>query len=156
VLWLYGSFQYVRWAEVSLVLIPIVFMTAVALLWAKELNLVLLGEDQAKQAGLNVRRFNRSMMIFASLITAVCVAFVGIIGFVGLVVPHVCRMILGGDHRFVLPASIAIGGFMMVAADLVARTVTDSTEWPVGAITALIGVPLFAILLMKKGRMYDG
>jgi iron complex transport system permease protein len=95
-------------------------------------------------------------MLFASVITAVCVAFVGVIGFIGLVVPHICRMILGGDHRLILPASIAIGGFMMLVADLIARMVITQSELPVGAITALIGVPLFAFLLMKKGRMYDG
>jgi len=156
VMWLYGSFMDVRWPEVWLAVIPIMLMSFMALIWARELNLVLLGEDQAKQAGLNVKRFNRSMMIFASVIAAVCVAFVGIIGFVGLVIPHLCRMVLGGDHRLVLPASIAIGGFTMVAADLVARSALHSSELPVGAITALIGVPLFAFILMKKGRMYDG
>ncbi|MDR2866683.1 MAG: iron ABC transporter permease [Methanomassiliicoccaceae archaeon] len=156
VFWLYGTFQNVNWSEAWLVVIPVFVMSFLALLWAKELNLVLLGEDQAKQAGLNVKRFNRGMMICASIITAICVAFVGIIGFVGLVVPHICRMILGGDHRLVLPASIAMGGFMMLIADLIARMAIQQSELPVGAITALIGVPLFAFLLMKKGRMYDG
>ena len=156
VFWLYGSFQQIEWGVVWYVVIPIAVMSLIVLLWAKELNLVLLGEDQAKQAGLNVRRFNRNMMIFASVITAVCVAFVGVIGFVGLVVPHICRMILGGDHRLVLPASMAIGGFMMLVADLVARMAVSQTELPVGAITALIGVPLFVYLLMKRGRMYNG
>ncbi|MDR0778055.1 MAG: iron ABC transporter permease [Methanomassiliicoccaceae archaeon] len=156
VFWLYGSFANLDWSMVGLVVIPVLAMSFLTLLWAKELNLVLLGEDQARQAGLNVKKFNRSMMIFASIITAICVAFVGIIGFVGLVVPHICRMILGGDHRLVLPASIAIGGFMMLVADMIARMAITQSELPVGAITALIGVPLFAFLLMKKGRMYDG
>ena len=156
VFWLYGTFSNIEWSMVGFVVIPIIFMSFIALLWAKELNLVLLGEDQAKQAGLNVRKFNRGMLVFASVITAVCVAFVGVIGFVGLVVPHICRMILGGDHRLVLPASIAIGGFLMLIADLIARMAVSQSELPVGAITALIGVPLFAFLLMKKGRMYSG
>jgi ABC-type Fe3+-siderophore transport system, permease component len=154
--WLYGSFANIGWDTVWLVFFPAVFMSLVPLIWAKELNLVLLGEDQAQQMGLNVRRFNRWMLIFASVLTAVCVAFVGIIGFVGLVVPHVCRMILGGDHRLVLPASIVLGGVLMLFADLLARMIMIPQELPVGAITTVIGVPLFAYLLIKKGRMYDG
>jgi ABC-type Fe3+-siderophore transport system, permease component len=154
--WLYGSFANIGWDTVWLVFFPAVLMSLVPLLWAKELNLVLLGEDQAQQMGLNVRRFNRWMLIFASVLTAVCVAFVGIIGFVGLVVPHVCRMILGGDHRLVLPASIVLGGVLMLFADLLARMIMIPQELPVGAITTVIGVPLFAYLLIKRGRMYDG
>jgi len=154
--WLYGSFANMGWETVWLVFFPALFMSLVSLIWAKELNLVLLGEDQAQQMGLNVRRFNRWMLIFASILTSVCVAFVGIIGFVGLVVPHVCRMILGGDHRLVLPASIVMGGALMLFADLLARMIMIPQELPVGAITTVIGVPLFAYLLIKRGRMYDG
>ena len=154
--WLYGSFANIGWDTVWLVFFPAFFMSLVPLFWAKELNLVLLGEDQAKQMGLNVRVFNRWMLIFASILTAVCVAFVGIIGFVGLVVPHMCRMILGGDHRLMLPASIVMGAVLMLFADLLARMIMIPQELPVGAITTMIGVPLFAYLLIRRGRMYDG
>ena len=154
--WLYGSFANAGWDSVWLLFFPALFFSLVPLLWAKELNLVLLGEDQAKQMGLNVKVFNRWMLILASVLTAVCVSFVGIIGFVGLVVPHVCRMILGGDHRLVLPASLVMGAVLMLFADLLARTVMLPQELPVGAITTIIGVPLFAYLLVRKGRMYDG
>lgn len=154
--WLFGSFANVGWDTVWLIFIPALFLSLVPLLWAKELNLVLLGEDQAKQMGLNVRKFNRMALILASVLTAVCVAFCGIIGFVGLVVPHLCRMVLGGDHRLVLPASIVIGGALMLFADLMARMIMVPQELPVGAITTIIGVPVFAYLLIKKGRMYDG
>ena len=106
--------------------------------------------------GLNVRRFDTMMLIMASVLTSVCVAFVGIIGFVGLVVPHVCRMILGGDHRLVLPASMVLGGALMLLADLLARMIMIPLELPVGAITTVIGVPVFAYLLIKKGRIYNG
>lgn len=154
--WLFGSFSGVRWEQVWLIVIPAVSMSLVPLIWAKEFNLVLLGEDQAKQMGLNVRRFNRTMLILASLLTSICVAFVGIIGFVGLVIPHLCRMILGGDHRLVLPASISIGGILMMGADLLSRMVLYGQELPVGAITTIIGIPVFAYLLIRRGRMYDG
>ena len=125
-------------------------------IWAKELNLILLGDDNAQQMGLNVKRFDTLMLIMASVLTSVCVAFVGIIGFVGLVVPHVCRMILGGDHRLVLPASMVLGGALMLLADLLARMIMMPLELPVGAITTVVGVPVFAYLLIKKGRIYNG
>ncbi|MDR2698318.1 MAG: iron chelate uptake ABC transporter family permease subunit [Candidatus Methanoplasma sp.] len=154
--WLYGSFANIGWETVWLLFFPALFLSLVPLLWTKELNLVLLGEDQAKQMGLNVKVFNRWMLILASVLTAVCVSFVGIIGFVGLVVPHVCRMILGGDHRLILPAAIVTGAALMLFADILARTVMVPQELPVGAITIMIGVPVFVYLLVKKGRMYDG
>jgi len=154
--WLFGSFANIDWTEAVLVAIPAVAMSLVSLVWAKEFNLVLLGEDQARQMGLDVRRFNRWMLILASVLASVCVAFVGIVGFVGLVVPHLCRMILGGDHRLVLPASMVVGGVLMMSADLFAKMVMVPMELPVGAITTVIGAPVFAYLLIRKGRMYDG
>ncbi len=154
--WLYGSFAEVTWSQVGVILVLSIFLSAVPLLWAKELNLVLLGEDQAKQMGLNVKRFNKLMLILASVLTSVCVAFCGIIGFVGLVIPHLCRMLLGSDHRMILPASICFGDVMLMLADLLARTGYYGMELPVGAITTVIGIPVFAYLLIKRGRMYDG
>ena len=154
--WLYGSFAEVTWSQVGIIVFLAVFLSLVPLIWAKELNLVLLGEDQARQMGLNVKRFNRWMLILASILTSVCVAFCGVIGFVGLVIPHLCRMLLGSDHRMVLPASICFGGVMLMLADLLARTGYYGMELPVGAITTVIGIPVFAYLLIKRGRMYDG
>ena len=153
--WLYGSFSTISWDQVWLVLIPAISLSLIPLIWAKEFNLILLGDDQAKQMGLNVKRFNTIMLIVASVLTSFCVAFCGIIGFVGLVIPHLSRMILGGDHRLMLPATMAFGGFLMVAADLLARVLLSGYELPVGAITTCIGVPVFAYLLIKRGRSYD-
>ena len=154
--WLYGSFAQVTWSQVGVVVFLSLFLSLVPLIWAKEFNLVLLGEDQARQMGLDVKWFNRCMLILASVLTSVCVAFVGVIGFVGLVIPHLCRMLLGSDHRMVLPASICFGGVMLMLADLLARTGYLGMELPVGAITTVIGIPVFAYLLIKKGRMYSG
>lgn len=154
--WLYGSFAEITWTKVALIFLPALALSFAALFWAKELNLVLLGEDEARQMGLNVKKFNLLMLILASVLTSICVAFCGIIGFVGLVIPHLCRMVLGGDHRLVLPSSMAFGGFLMIVADLAARMLVPGLELPVGAITTVIGVPVFAWLLIKKGRMYDG
>lgn len=154
--WLYGSFTQITWENAFLVFLPAMGIALVAMVWAREFNLFSMGEEQAKQLGLNVRLFKRSMMIIASVLTAVCVAFVGIIGFVGLVVPHACRMALGSDHRLIMPASIALGAMLMLFSDCIARTVMSPLELPVGAITAMIGTPVFAYMLMRKGREYDG
>jgi len=152
--WLFGSFTSIDWGNIWLVLIPAIMLALIPLIWAKEFNLVLLGEDQAQEMGLDVRKFDRAMLILASVLTAVCVAFVGTIGFVGLVVPHLCRMIMGGDHRLVMPSSIALGGLLMMAADFLSKMLIAPVELPVGAITTIIGAPVFIYLIVKKGRMY--
>lgn len=154
--WLYGSFANITWENAWLVFIPAMGIAIAAMIWAREFNLFMMGEDQAKQLGLNVKTFKRSMMIIASVLTAICVAFCGIIGFVGLIIPHACRMALGSDYRLVMPASIVLGAMLMLFADLLARTVMSPQELPVGAITAMIGTPIFAYMLMRKGRQYDG
>lgn len=154
--WLYGSFTQITWENAFLVFFPAMGIAILAMVWAREFNLFSMGEEQAKQLGLNVRVFKMSMMVIASVLTAVCVAFVGIIGFVGLVVPHACRMALGSDHRLIMPASIALGAMLMLFSDLIARTALSPLELPVGAITAMIGTPVFAYMLMRKGREYDG
>jgi iron complex transport system permease protein len=155
-LWLFGSFANITWEKALFILVPVVIISLLIFKYARELNLVLLGENQASQMGLNVKRFNALILTLASIMTAFCVAFCGIIGFVGLVIPHLCRMLFGGDHRLVLPGSIALGGVLMMAADLAARMIIPGNELPVGAITTLIGVPVFAYLLFIRGKMYNG
>ena len=154
--WLFGSFANITWENAWIVFIPAMGVSIIAMFWAREFNLFMMGEEQAKQLGLNVRRFKRTMMVIASVLTALCVAFCGIIGFVGLVIPHACRMALGSDHRLIMPASIVLGAMLMLFADLIARTVMSPLELPVGAITAMIGTPIFAYMLMRRGREYDG
>lgn len=154
--WLYGSFANITWENAFLVLIPALAISLISMLWAREFNLFMSGEDQARQLGLNVRRFKAVMMVVASVLTSICVAFVGVIGFVGLVIPHACRMLMGGDHRLIMPASIVLGACLMLFADLVARVVIAPLEIPVGAVTALIGTPVFAYMLIRRGRDYDG
>jgi len=154
--WLYGSFGNISWENAFLVLVPALGISLISLLWAREFNLFMSGEDQAKQLGMNVRKFKAVMMVIASVLTSVCVAFVGVIGFVGLIVPHACRMMLGGDHRLIMPASIVLGACLMLFSDIIARVVISPLELPVGAVTALIGTPVFAYMLVRRGREYDG
>ncbi|MBQ7979257.1 MAG: iron ABC transporter permease [Candidatus Methanomethylophilaceae archaeon] len=153
--WLYGSFANITWENAWIVMVPALGISLLAMVWAREFNLFMMGEDQAKQLGMNVKRFKRTMMIIASVLTALCVAFCGIIGFVGLIIPHACRMALGTDHRLIMPASIVLGACLMLFSDLIARTVLSPLELPVGAITAMIGTPIFAYMLVKRGREYD-
>ena len=154
--WLYGSFGNISWENAFLVLVPAIGISLICMLWAREFNLFMSGEDQARLLGMNVRKFKAVMMVIASILTSVCVAFVGVIGFVGLIVPHACRMLLGGDHRLIMPASIVLGACLMLFADIIARVVISPLELPVGAVTALIGTPVFAYMLVARGREYDG
>ena len=153
--WLYGSFISIGWDTIWLIVFPCLLLSFIPLVWAKELNLVLLGEDQAMQMGLDAKKFDMIMLIVVSILTAFCVAFCGIIGFVGLVIPHLSRLLLGGDHRLMLPASMAFGGSLLLLADLLSRVLIVGYELPVSAITTIIGVPVFAYLLVKRGRSYN-
>ena len=155
-LWLFGSFSQITLTQTFCVLVPAIILSILIMRYSKELNLVLLGDDQARQMGLNTKKFNAIILILSSILASFCVAFCGIIGFIGLVIPHLCRMLFGGDHRIVLPASIAFGASIMIGADLLARMIMPGLELPVGAITTLIGVPVFAYLLYKRGKIYNG
>lgn len=114
-------------------------------LWAcsSRLNLLALGDDSAKSLGLDVRTFKTIVMLIASLSVAVLVSYVGIIGFIGLVAPHIARMILGGNNRYVIPASALIGAMLVLIADLIARTVISPDELRVGVVISMIGAPVF-------------
>ncbi|OPY03986.1 MAG: Hemin transport system permease protein HmuU [Syntrophaceae bacterium PtaB.Bin038] len=117
---------------------------------ARALNLMVLGEETAMQLGVDVERTKKVLFLAASLATAGAVASSGSIGFVGLIIPHLMRMLLGSDHRLLIPASVLFGAAFMVTADTIARTVTAPAELPVGVITALCGAPYFIYLLRKK------
>jgi iron complex transport system permease protein len=152
--WMFGSFQKVSMDQALIILFPTIVITAIILLYARELNVVLLGEEQANQLGLNVTSFKRIVMILTSVLTGVCVAFTGVIAFLGLIIPHTARMIVGNDHRLLLPASIVLGANVLLVADIVARSVIMPIELPIGAIISLIGVPFFAYLLIRRGKEY--
>jgi iron complex transport system permease protein len=116
---------------------------------ARDLDLLSLGDEPAHHLGTNVERAKRVLYVTASLLTAVAVSLAGIIGFVGLVIPHAVRLVLGHLHRVLLPAAFLLGGTLLVAADALARTVFEPVELPVGVVTALIGVPVFILLVRR-------
>jgi iron complex transport system permease protein len=123
---------------------------------ANDLNLTALGEERAAQLGLDVERFKRLMLATGSLLTAAAVSVAGLIGFVGLMTPHMLRLVLGSDHRRLIPASILGGAVFMVLADLAARTAVSPEEIPVGAVTAVLGGPFFLYLLRRERRAARG
>src|SRR5204863_9905581 len=137
--WLLGGVGDRGWTalEVSVPLIAV--GTAAALLMVRDLNLMTMGEERAAQLGTEVERFKRVSLAAGALLAAAAVSVSGVIGFVGLMTPHIMRLVVGSDHRRLLPASILGGAIFLVLADLAARTVISPEELPVGAVTALLG-----------------
>lgn len=152
--WLFGSVAYVTWDVVWTLIPVVVVIVLISLFYAREFNVLMLGDAQAAQLGLKVKWFKRGMLVVAALLASISVAFTGIIGFVGLVVPHIIRLALGNDHRLLLPLSIIYGANLLLVADIVARVVMRPAELPIGIITAFIGIPFFAYLLIRRGKRY--
>ncbi|NMA54982.1 MAG: iron chelate uptake ABC transporter family permease subunit [Firmicutes bacterium] len=150
VFWLMGGLGRANWLYVRTSLPYFIVGAAVVQIQARALNVLLLGEETAASLGVEVERTKRWLFLGASLLTATAVAVSGPIGFVGLIVPHVLRMLVGTDHRLLLPASALGGGILVVAADTLARTVIAPTELPVGLIMALGGAPFFLSLLKRR------
>lgn len=152
IFWLMGSFEAPTWREVAISAGAALAGGAILCAHSRDLNLLSLGDEEAQVLGVEVERLRRTIFIVTSLMIGVAVSVSGIITFVGLIVPHMLRMILGADHRLLIPASIIGGGAFMVMADLFARTVIAPAELPVGAITALCGGPFFIFVLRREGR----
>ena len=152
VFWMMGSLAgagSLRAGALALFLAPCLIVIGAL---ARPLNVLAVGEETATYLGVPVERVKQAGYLAASLAVAASVAVVGIIGFVGLIVPHAARMLWGGDHRILLPASFLGGGAFLVLTDAAARTLVAPQELPTGVITALIGVPLFAVLLVRSSR----
>ncbi|MGQ9476978.1 MAG: FecCD family ABC transporter permease [Candidatus Bipolaricaulia bacterium] len=148
--WGMGSLGRASWPYLW-ALLPVAFLGMTLLqLRARELNALALGEEGAQHLGLEPEHFKRALLAVTTLLTSTAVAFAGTIGFVGLITPHVMRLILGPDHRFLLPASALAGGIFLVWADAAARTVMRPAELPLGVITALVGAPFFLYLLRTR------
>jgi len=150
IFWLMGDFSLSN-AETLLVIFPYLLAgIGVIYLQARRLNLVLSGEENARQLGVDVGRLRILSYLFASLMTAASVSVCGLIGFVGLIVPHGARLIFGPDHRVLIPSSALIGASFLIASDTLARTLLAPVELPVGVITAAFGGPFFIYLLKTR------
>lgn len=152
VAWLLGSFANASWPQVAVGLPIVLVGTLLIVSRARSLDALLLGDDAAAHLGIDVRRERRILLGLAALVTAAAVAMAGLIGFVGLVVPHVVRLVTGPAARSVLPLSALVGAAFMVGADLVARI---PGELPVGIVTAIVGVPVFVLLLRRARGAYE-
>jgi iron complex transport system permease protein len=148
--WLYGSVGMRGWNHVQLILPFMLIGSFILFYHYRELNALALGEDAADHIGVDVKKGKTFILIGASLLTGAAVAVSGSIGFVGLVIPHLVRLVTGPNHRHVLPLSMLIGGAFLILADLMARTMIAPKELPIGVITALIGAPVFALLLIRE------
>ena len=147
--WLSGSFASVRWGYLTLPLLVLLVCLMVLLLHHRALNLLLLGEDSAGALGVNVPHLQKLLLLIVSLMVGTSVAVSGGIGFIGLMVPHFTRLLVGSDHRKVLPVSALLGGILLVWVDAAARTILAPREMPVGVLTAIIGAPIFIFLLKR-------
>lgn len=150
--WLSGSLAGAKWEYLTLPTAILLACVAFLLLNHRNMNLLLMGEDGAAALGLNVRSFQKMLIVVASLMTGVTIAVSGTIGFVGLMVPHFTRLLVGGEHKRVLPVSALLGGILVVWVDVAARLLIAPEELPVGILTAVIGGPVFIVLLKSKEK----
>ncbi len=150
--WLMGGLGTANWNMVLGVTPFIITGSLLSILYSRDLNLMLLGEERAAQLGLEVERFKWVMIVTASLSVGAAVSVSGIIGFVGLITPHIVRLLTGPDHRFLVPGSLLGGGLFLVLADTLARTVIAPNELPVGIVTAFFGAPFFVYLLKRRKK----
>ncbi|MGE9551704.1 FecCD family ABC transporter permease [Erwinia amylovora] len=149
-LWGMGSLSQAQWSTV-LACAVVILPTMLATQWqARRLNLLQLGDEEAHYLGVDVRRTQRILLVLSALMVAAAVAVSGIIGFVGLVVPHLIRLCIGGDHRWLLPGATLLGAILMLLADTLARTMVAPAEMPVGLLTSLLGAPWFLWLILRR------
>jgi iron complex transport system permease protein len=151
VFWLMGSLSTVRYGDLLWLIVPLVAGSAILLLLRWRINILSLGDEEAKALGLDIEKMRLTIIVCATLVTSSAVSISGIIGWVGLVVPHIARMLVGPNYSKLLPVSLALGASFMLLVDDIARTIV-ATEIPLGIITSLLGAPLFGYLI-KRGRL---
>jgi len=154
VFWMMGSLGRSSWDKVGIVALFTVACSLILMRLSWDINTLGAGDETAKSLGVNVELVRVSAMMLSALITASVICFTGTIGFIGLVAPHITRMVISGDHRFLLPASGLIGALLLLGADTVARTVMAPVILPVGIMTAFMGVPFFLYLFMKRRKEF--
>ncbi|KTS91799.1 hypothetical protein NS183_02485 [Microbacterium testaceum] len=150
--WMLGSLGQASWADLPLVALALVAAVGVLTVWGRRLDAIGLGDDVARSLGSDPDRLRRNVAVVTAVAIAAAVAVSGSIGFVGLVVPHLARGLVGATHRVLLPTSALLGGILLVAADTLARTVLAPREIPLGILTALLGTPLLLLLIARRSR----
>jgi iron complex transport system permease protein len=155
IFWLMGSFASRTWSDAGLTLAAVTAATGVCLFFARDLNLISMGARSAASLGVDTRKVPLILLVTASLVAAVCVSVSGIIGFVGLLVPHMVRFVTGPDNRRLLPVTLLAGAILLLWADTITRAVLP-TEIPIGVLTALIGGPVFCYIFRRRQRQLRG
>lgn len=150
--WTMGSFNAASWKQIIVVIIPTIIGLAFLMSLSRDLNLIVMGEEEAQTLGVNVERLKKTTLILSSILAGLAVSVSGIIGFVGLIIPHLFRMIFSSDHRILLPTSLLGGASFLIVSDTLARTIMPNMEIPVGIITAIFGGPFFLFLLKKTNK----
>jgi len=151
--WLWGSLQVYDWHLLAIVAFPVIAGIALIYVFSQDLNAVSLGEEEATHLGIDIPKIKNILILITALITASLVCICGIIGFVGLIVPHMMRLIVGTNHKVLIPTACLAASIFMVACDVFSRTIFSPVEIPIGVITAIVGTPLFIILLRRKERI---
>lgn len=151
--WNLGTISGANWHSVLIVGISTVVCILLALRYTKALNALMMGEDEAQLIGVNIKKLKLEVLTINVIIVSVATAFTGVISFVGLIVPHILRMMGGSDNRYLLLNGILMGGIVLTLADLIARMALRPAELPIGIVTSVVGVPIF-IFLLRKGKFY--
>ncbi len=148
--WLLGSLSGITWSKTAIIA-PVLAIAVAACLWiARGLDVLVLGEAEAFHSGVDVERLKRISIILVSAMTGVAVSICGVVGFIGIVIPHLLRLVIGPAHRLLLPASALLGAILLVGADTLARTIVAPAEMPIGILTAAIGAPFFLAMLLRQ------
>lgn len=154
--WSMGSLASSSWEKTPIMAVVVLFGCILFLFQHRVLNTLLLGDESAITLGINLSVYRKLYMMIAALITGTMVAYAGMIGFVGLIIPHIGRGIFGTDHKRLMPGTLLLGGLFLIWADILSRTLIHNVELPIGVITSVIGSPLFIYMIVKKGYNFGG
>lgn len=152
IFWIMGGLTAASWYKFNIIAPMVAVLIIISGFYMRDLNIISLGDERAAQLGVQTERVKKILLIMASLIAALAVSVSGIIGFVGLVTPHILRLIVGPDHKILYPTSAVAGGIVLLMSDTLARTILMPREIPVGIITSIVGVPFFLYLLVKSKK----
>lgn len=148
--WMLGSLSGATWPKAMTIAPVLALALLICVSISRKLDVLVLGESEAFHSGVDVERLKRTAIVMVSAMTGVAVAFCGVVGFVGIVVPHLLRLVIGPAHRLLLPASALLGAILLVAADTMARTLVAPAEMPIGILTAAVGAPFFLMILLRR------
>jgi iron complex transport system permease protein len=156
IFWLLGGLSGARWETLPVSATVVVAGAVLLIVFARRLNVLVLGDEACAALGVSASRLRRRLLVLVTLVTGTVVAFSGAVGFVGLIVPHLARMLVGAEHRLMLPVAVLLGALFLVWSDVAARMIISPAELPIGILTAFVGVPFFLLLMRTRGLVSEG